>query len=571
MEADSSIRWLVFESDEALVRNLATQAGLDAITARLLVNRGVRTAEEAFAFLNPDVKTLHDPSLLPDLDVGVQRVQAAIDSSEKICVHGDYDVDGVTSTALLVRTLAALNANVEYVLPHRHRDGYGIKPAAVDLIRERGCGLIITCDCGIMACDTVERATELGLDVIVTDHHEPGAELPRALAVINPKRHDSSYPFADLAGVGVAFKFAQGLVRKLGHSMDAFVEKFVDLAALGTVADVVPLIGENRIIVKSGLDAIPNSKKLGFQTMLESVNYAGRKLTAYDLAFVLAPRINAVGRMDDAETALRLFLTRDPSEARGFAAEMERHNSDRRAAQEAILIEAIEQAEEKVSRGMKVLVISQENWNTGVVGIVAGRIRESHGRPAILISRDAESGMGGGSARSIEKFNMVEALRQSSDLLTTFGGHALAAGLSLPLENLDALEQRLNELASEVITDEDLLPRIEVEAKLELGDINRRLAESIGALEPFGEANPEPLFMSTQLTVLARQRVGDGSHMRLTVQGRKSAPINCIAFKMGDWADRIDLGETIDLCYHVRLNSFNGSETVQLVVKAIRT
>ena len=233
---------------------MATQAGLDIIIARLLVNRGVTTAEEARAFLNPDIKSLHDPSLLPDLDVGVERVQAAIDSGEKICVHGDYDVDGITSTALLVRTLSALNANVDYVLPHRHRDGYGIKPPAVDMIRDRGCGLIITCDCGITACDTVDRATELGLDVIVTDHHEPGAVLPNALAVIDPKRHDSTYPFPDLAGVGVAFKFAQGLVQKLEHGMDAFVERFVDLAALGTVADVVPLVGENRVIVKRGLE-----------------------------------------------------------------------------------------------------------------------------------------------------------------------------------------------------------------------------------------------------------------------------------------------------------------------------
>lgn len=570
MEAGSDIRWLVLESDEALVRNLAAEAGLDAILARLLVNRGVRTAEEARAFLNPDIKGLHDPSLLPDLDAGVERAQAAIESGERICVHGDYDVDGVTSTALLVRTLSALNANVEYVLPHRHRDGYGIKPAAVDMIRDRGCGLIITCDCGITACDTVERAIELGLDVIITDHHEPGAVLPRALAVINPKRADSNYPFSDLAGVGVAFKFAQGLVRKLGHDTDGFVEKFVDLAALGTVADVVPLIGENRAIVKYGLEAIPNSKKLGFQTMLQAVNHAGRSLTAYDLAFILAPRINAVGRMDDAETALRLFLTKDPTEARGIASEMERHNTDRRAVQEAILTRALEQAEDKVSRGAKVLVISEENWNPGVIGIVAGRICESYGRPAILVNRDPESGMGGGSARSIDKFNMIEALRMSSDLLATFGGHALAAGFSLPLENLDAFEERLNELAADIITDEDLLPRVEVEAKLEPVDITRGLAEMIRSLEPFGEGNPEPLFMSGRLTVLARQRVGDGSHMRLSVQGKKAAPTNCIAFRMGDWADRLELGGAVDLCYHIRLNSFNGSENVQLVVKAIR-
>lgn len=567
---NNQVRWVVLPSDEALTEHLITELGLEPVVARLLVNRGVTTPTEAEHFLHPSLSHLHDPSLLPDIEPGVDRIASAIKSGEKICVHGDYDVDGVTSTALLVRTLSALKADVEYVLPHRHKDGYGIKPGAVDKIRDKGCGLIVTCDCGITACDTVARASELGMDMIVTDHHEPGPVLPNALAVINPKREDAKYPFSDLAGVGVAFKFAQEIVRKLGHSTDSFIEKFIDLAALGTVADVVPLVGENRAIVKFGLDAIPKSKKIGFKTMLEAAKVAGKPLTAYHLSFILAPRINAVGRMDDAQAALRLFLTKDVDEAGMLAEEMERHNSDRKAEQQRIQDEAIEQVASKDLSSARVLVLSNEGWNAGVIGIVAGKLCETFGRPAIVISRDPETGMGGGSARSVEPFNMVEGLRHCSDLLGRFGGHALAAGLSIPLENMDAFEERINALASEVIPEAELAPRIDVEMELKPTEITRKLADMIALLEPYGEANPEPLFMSRDLTVLKRQRVGDGSHLKLTVQGKNAPPIDCIAFKMGDVADDLELGSLVDLCYNIRLNSFNGNETVQLVVKAIR-
>ncbi|MCX6344563.1 MAG: single-stranded-DNA-specific exonuclease RecJ [Armatimonadetes bacterium] len=565
----NEIRWEVISCDEALVHRLASEAVIDVVIARLLANRGVKTSQEVDAFLKPSLSQLHDPSLLPDMDVGVERIALALKLGEKICVHGDYDVDGVTSAALLVRTLTALGGSVDYLLPHRQRDGYGIKPAAVDAIKARGCDLIVTCDCGITACNTALRANELGMDMIVTDHHEPGAQLPEAIAVINPKRCDSTYPFPELAGVGVAFKFAQGIVRHLGHDTDAFAQRFVDLAALGTVADVVPLIGENRAIVKFGLDAILNSKKIGFGAVLRSANFTGSVLTAYHLAFILAPRINAVGRMDDAHSALKLFLTKDHDEARRLALEMERHNSNRKIEQKRILEEALAQVKLKDLSTTRVLVLSGEGWNGGVVGIVAGRLCETFNRPVIMLRRNPETGIASGSARSRFPFNLIEGLSECADILCGYGGHALAAGLSVIFENIEAFEERINTIAADIIKDEDLLPKIEAEVELEPGKITRQLADSIANLEPFGAGNPEPVFMTRGFIVKQRQRVGDGSHMKLTVQGENCAPINCIAFRMGEYVDRLELGDTVDMCYNIRLNSFNGTESVQLTVNAI--
>ncbi len=570
-ELTVEVPWIVMETDEELASSLASETGVSKVIARLLVNRGVTSAAELRAFLKPDLSQLHDPYMLPDLEVGVERLARAIEQGETILVHGDYDVDGVTSTALLVRTLRALKANVVHRLPHRQREGYGIKPHAVEEALEQGVSLIITCDCGITACDTVDAAVERGIDVIVTDHHEPGPELPRAVAVINPKRHDASYPFPELAGVGVAYKFAQALVRRLGHSEESFLSRFIDLVALGTVGDVVPLLGENRIIVKHGLEAIPKSKKVGLRTMLKSAGIDGKPLTAYMLGFVLGPRINAVGRMDDASAALRLMLTTDEQEAWALAREMERLNNERKAEQDRILAQAMEQVALKDLDTTRVLVLSSEGWNSGVIGIVANKVMESFGRPTIMISRDEETGIGGGSARSTPPFVMIDGLRKCADLLEGFGGHAKAAGLVVRLDRLQVFEERMNELASEWIPEEELAPRIEVEAELGGGDISDDLADALEALEPFGEGNPEPLFTSRDLAVIERRRVGgDGSHLKLRVQPKGQPSVDCIAFGMGDVHDALQLGSYVDMCYHVRRNTFNGSRSVQLVGKAIR-
>ena len=360
----SGAPWVTLDCDEALAASLARDAGIPQALGRLLVNRGVATSDEAGRFLSPSLDNLHDPELLPDLEVGVNRVVQAIQAGEMVYVYGDYDVDGVTSAALLVRTLRALNVRVSYRLPRR-REGYDIKPSHVAEAAKLGARVIITCDCGIGAHDAAAAARKHGIDLIVTDHHVPGPELPAAVAVVNPKRADGAYPFPDLAGVGVALKFAQVLVRKLGHDDRAFLEKFLDLVALGTVGDVVPLLDENRALVRFGLDALPGSKKMGLQALLERSGLAGKRLTAHSLGYVLGPRINAVGRMDDAALALNLLLTKDRAEAGTLAGEMERCNSERRAEQERILEEATEQAESKDLDANRVLVLVGDGWNAG--------------------------------------------------------------------------------------------------------------------------------------------------------------------------------------------------------------
>lgn len=558
------------DCDKDAVARVAAEAGVSPMVARLLVNRGITTGDAARDFLNPSLSTLHDPFLLPDMEPAVERLARAVHEREKIFVHGDYDVDGITAAALLVRTLRALGATVGYRLPDRTREGYDIKTTAVERAAAAGARVIVTCDCGINAVEPAARARELGVDVIITDHHQPGAELPPALAVINPKRPDGAYPFRDLAGVGVAFKLAQALVRKLDSNEESFKARFVDLVTLGTVADVVPLLGENRSFVKHGLDAVSSSNKIGIQSLLKVANLSGKPLNTYYLGYIIGPRINAIGRMDDASKALDLLLTRDEARADEIAREMDRHNAERRAEQDRIVNEAISQVETKDLDSTLVLVLSAEGWNTGVVGIAAGRIAEMFCRPAILLNRDEMCGTARGSARSIDGFDLLAGLDHCADLLDRYGGHSSAAGLSLPLANLGEFDAKINAYAAGVIAPEQLIPRIVLEAELAPSDITRELADSIADLEPFGEGNPEPLFLTRGVKVVERQRVGNGSHLKMSVEGDGAGLLSCICFGLGDLEGSVELGSTVDLCYSIRLNAFNGAESVQLVVKAIR-
>lgn len=563
-------QWIVMECDEVAIGRLASEAGVSSVLARILLNRGIDTPEAVRDFMNPALNTLHDPFLLPDMQPAVDRLASAVTSGELICVHGDYDVDGVTGAALLVRTLRALGANVDYRIPHRRNEGYDIRVATVEELAAKGVRLIVTCDCGIGAVEAVERANELGIDVVISDHHEQGADLPPAVAVVNPKRHDASYPFSELAGVGVAYKLAQALVRKLNSNEESFKSRFVDLVTLGTVADVVPLVGENRVFVKHGLEAIGSSRKTGIRSMLQSVNPSGKPLSTFLLSFALAPRINAVGRMDDATKALELLLTQDETRAVALVAEMEQHNTDRKAEQQRIMLEAIEQVEAKDLESTRVLVLSAEGWNTGVVGIAAGKICEQYCRPAILLSRNEACGMGFGSARSTDGFDILDALLHCDGLLGRYGGHCAAAGLSIGLANLEAFDLAINEYAAEAIPPEELVPHVMLDAELGASDISRQLADSLTAMEPFGMGNPEPIFVSRNMKLLDRQAVGDGSHLRLRVSGNGNGALSCIGFGLGELESSLELGSNVDICYSVRINTYNGVESVQLIVKAIR-
>jgi len=566
----SSAIWLAPELDEALVHNLASGVGVSEVVARILVNRGVTTAAQARAFLSPSLDDLHDPALLPDIEPAVERTARALEAGEKILVHGDYDVDGVTSTALLIRVLSKLGANVVHRIPHRVREGYDIKPYTADEAKAEGVSLIITADCGVTACETIERAQSMGIDIVVTDHHTPGEHLPQAVAVVDPMRRDSAYPFPYLAGVGVALKFAQALVRRVGHDGRKFIERYLDFAALGTITDVMPLIDENRVLARFGLEAMAKSKKVGLQAMLARAGLSRRRLTAYHVGFILGPRINAVGRLDDAAAALELLLTSDREKADELAEVLERRNEERQAEQARILEEVRTLLQEKDLEACRAIVLSRPGWNSGIVGIAASRVVEEYGRPAVLLSVDEETGVAHGSARSIEAFNMIEALGECRDVLDRAGGHALAAGLSLKAEKLQEFETKLNEVASEVIKPEDLVPKIAIDGEVAPEEVSWQLLREIRQLEPFGMGNPEPLFVSSGVQVVDARRVGgDGSHLKLRV-GSVKGPLDCIAFGMGDLEPSVQLGRKIDLCYNIRANSYNGYDSLQLAVRDLR-
>jgi single-stranded-DNA-specific exonuclease len=568
MDAILEKRWIPREPDDRCVETLTHELGLSPLLARLLVNRGIDTSQAADEFLNPALSRLHDPFGLPDMRPAVARVKQAVEKKEQILVHGDYDVDGISSAALLIRVLRALDAHVIARVPHRRKEGYDIKPLTVDEAKAKGVSLIITGDCGVTACETASRALDLGIDLVVTDHHEPGAELPRAVAVVNPRRSDCTYPFKDLAGVGVAFKLAQALVRELGHSEERFMPKFLDLVALGTVSDVAPLLGENRTLVKFGMQELAATKKVGLRALMRMCSLEGKPLSTHSLGFVLAPRINAVGRMDDSAVALELFLTRDEGEAIEIVQLLEQHNSERQKEQLRIWTEVSRLLSERDLDGRNVIVLAGPGWNAGVVGIVASKVVENYSRPAVLISADEERGIGTGSARSIEAFDIGSALDECRDVLLRCGGHALAAGVSINLEQLEAFEEKLNRIATEQITPEDLIPRMEVDGDLSLDEVSMELLDDLKRMEPFGMGNPEPLFITRNAGLVDKRQVGSAqAHLKMRVGQNGARATDCIAFGKGDAYDTLQVGSGVDLCYNIRLNEFNGNQSVQLMVK----
>lgn len=555
-----------------VVARLEAELQTSYVLARLLANRGITTPDEAERFLRPRWEHLADPFLLPDAEVAVKRLLRAISQHEKVLVYGDYDVDGVTSAALWYTLLSKLGAQVEARVPHRKNDGYDIRLPVVEYAHRAGISLILTCDCGIQAHEVVEHARHLGIDIIITDHHEPGREVPRALAVVNPHLPHSRYPFADLSGVGVSYRLGEALISAMGYRLDNYRRYFLDLVALGTIADVMPLRGDNRVLATYGLEKIPLSKRPGIRALLSTAGVSSnRALTMREVQFALAPRINAVGRLEDASVALRLLITDNMEEARALAQELERCNQERRAEQERILNEAIEQVKAYDLSREWVLVLAREGWDSGVIGIVASKVLEQYYRPTVLISLDPHLGVGRGSARSVRVYDIFRALEARRDLFYECGGHTLAAGFSIPVQNIEALRLHLNQLAHEWMSAEDLLPTLDIEAEVEPAEITPQLVDQLSLLEPFGHGNPEPLLLSRCLTILSKRRVGrDGSHWRLVVRGEALPPTVCIGFGMGDYDERFAVGDEVDLVFTPQWNEFNGRQEINLRLYDIR-
>lgn len=541
--------------------SLARDVGVSTLTAQLLMNRGIATPEAAGRFLVPEMSHLCDPNELDGVEKAVHRLRAAIDSHEPICVYGDFDVDGITSTALLTLALRELGGQVEAYVPNRMREGYGLNKAAVGKIASR-CRLMVTVDCGISAVEEIDLALAKGLDVVVTDHHEPAAQLPKAAAIVDPKLAASGYPFRDLAGVGVTYKLVEALFGAMGRDATGYL----DLVTLGTVADVVPLLEENRVLVKHGLPALASSERAGIRALLEVTGLAEKsELGSGQVAFTLAPRINAAGRLASADEAIELMLTDDRARAIAIARAIDQRNRERQQVEEKMLAEALEMVESEVDLASeKSIVLAREGWHEGVKGIVASRLADRFCRPTFLFS--IRGGVARGSARSIRGLNLYEVLCKCAGLLTKFGGHAAAAGLTLGTERLGEFKELLEGLLDEVLTDDDLIPKLRIDAEVPLGEIDHGLADELGRLAPFGMGNPSPVLSISDAYLDGQQRVGaKGDHLKFIVHGRDRA-LEAIAFRLPGIAEAECHFGRADVAFHLEQDEWQGASRLQLRV-----
>ncbi|HEX4277776.1 MAG TPA: single-stranded-DNA-specific exonuclease RecJ [Bryobacteraceae bacterium] len=532
---------------------------LPPAAARILIRRGLHDPAQAAAFLNPRIEDLHDPFLLRDMDRAVARIRTAIEHHEPIEIHGDYDVDGVTSTVVLKKALELAGADTGWHIPHRLHDGYGMQPAAIDEAAARGIRLIVSVDNGVRADAAIARANELGIDVIVTDHHLPETELPPALAVINPNRIDCSYPNPNLCGAGVAFKLAHAVLAGLGWplaKLHRVLESFLKLVAIATVADIVPLTGENRIIVKHGLKGLRDARNHGLRALLAAAGFADRAPDAGEVGFRIAPAINASGRMDSAGHAVRMFLTADPEEATRIARELFALNVERQTAERAIVKEIFDRCvETPVTGSDAALVLWGEGWHRGVVGIVASRVVERFHRPVIVLG--VQDGVAQGSGRSIEAFHLLDALESMRELFTKFGGHAHAAGLTLPAASLEAFRERLRAHAAAVLTPEDLQATIEVDAAIEFSEINDALWCALEQLAPFGMGNRRPLFAARNVQLNGPPQVWKEKHLKLAArQGNRALMLK--GWGLADLAAELNEVKTVDIAFEIERDWLGG-------------
>ncbi len=562
-------KWKVTRCDDMeAAGRIQIELGVSELASRLLVNRNIRTPEEADRFLGPSYDHLSDPLLLPDAGNAVERLKQALHQKELIYIHGDYDVDGVTSAALWTRLLTKLGGNVMVRVPHRKRDGYDLQSKFVTEAKAAGAGLILTTDCGIQQCEEVEEARAVGVDVIITDHHKPGDQIPRAVAVVNPHLADSLYPFSDLSGVGVAFRLGEALCRSLDVSVSGYRDAYADLAAIGTVADMVPLIGDNRVIVKYGLEALAKTKKPGLQALMRSSGIVNRNIDADSIGYRMAPRLNAIGRMDESKIALDLLLTKDANEADALAERMECANNERRLEVDRIFGEAMEMLAKGDFSDSHCLVLDGENWTPGVIGIVAGRVCERTGRPTIILCRDAETGRIGGSARSIRSFNIKEALDSCAQHLIEYGGHAQAAGMQVVPDKLEAFAQAMNEIAREQLTESDLEPCYEVEVEMDPTQVTNKFMDELRRFEPWGMGNKRPLFVSRNIRIADVRRMGkESQHLKLRCEFDGSFVPDAVYWNVGDLADHLHVGDPVDICYKPQLNTWNDRTTVQFLLE----
>ncbi len=559
--------WERFTCDDEAVRRLADALRVDPIVARLLTIRGMDEPEVAERFLHPSLDHLHDPFGLADMAPAVDRICAALDRREKIAIHGDYDVDGITSTVILRRALELLGGQVVHFIPERLRDGYGLQPETFDRLRAEDVRLVISVDCGIRAADAARRAAALGIDLIITDHHEPDAALPPALAVINPKRHDCAYPDKHLAGVGVALKLVQALCLK--RDRGRWLPAFVKVAALGTLADVVPLVGENRVIAKLGLEMLSQGPhKVGLRALLEVAGLTGKPIDSAQVAFQIAPRVNAAGRMASPDIAARLLLAADEAmaaEAQELARQLDGENQKRQEEEAAILAAARKAVETDPAIGARsVIIVGGAGWHRGVIGIVASKLVETFHRPAIVLSIDGETAHG--SCRSIRGFDMLGALERCAECLMKFGGHRQAAGLTLAAGQVPAFRERMHEHADTCLGPDDLKPRLRIDARLGFREINGDFARQMTLLAPFGTGNPRPLFEASAVEIVDGPRRVKDKHLKMAVK-QNGRIFRAIAWRAVEREQFVTENRAaLDLAFSLDHNNYQGNEFLELSV-----
>jgi single-stranded-DNA-specific exonuclease len=564
-------RWDHEVCDERVAVELARAAGLEPAVARLLVLRGITDADAAGRFLQPSLDHLHDPMRLAGMAAAVERLLKAVAARERIAVHGDYDVDGITATVILRRTLELLGGDVVHFVPDRMRDGYGLNVPAIERLHAEGAAVIVSVDCGIRAAEAARRARELGVDLIITDHHEPGDELPPALAVVNPKRADCTYPDKNLAGVGVALKLVQALTQRAGRG--TWLPAFVKIAAIGTLADVVPLVGENRVIARLGLEALSRGPhKAGLRALIESAGLAGKTIDGYHVSYMLAPRVNAAGRMSSPDIALRLLLAADDGmieEARALAGQLNAENERRQQEERAILAEARKAVDGDPGIGARAaLVVAGEGWHRGVIGIVASRLVDAYHRPAIVLSIEGDTAHG--SCRSIPGFDILEALTACASHLDQFGGHRAAAGLTVARARIRAFRDALTAWADDHLGPDDLRPRLRIDGQLGFRQITPRLYDGIAQLAPFGIGNPKPTFWTPAARLADGPRRMKERHLSMSLR-HDGVALRGVFWRAAERAGEIEAGrEGLDVAYSIERNTFNGSTSLEVSLADIR-
>lgn len=555
-------KWQYYEQQTELVKQIAKEHNISELLARILINRGIVEEEAIRIFLNPKRDDFHNPFLMLDMEKATKRIIKAIKNKEKTIIYGDYDVDGITSITVLKQFLEERGLDVDYYIPNRLEEGYGLNKEAVQEIAKKEYTLMITVDCGISGIEEIDLANSEGIETIVTDHHEQLDTLPNAYAIINPKRKDNTYPFRGLAGVGVVFKLIQALSLELGLDEKEYL-KYLDIVCIGTISDIVPLINENRVIAKLGLMLVKCTKNIGLRELIKETGY--KNINSTMISFGIAPRINACGRMGRQEEALQLFLAKDVEKAKEITKHLEKYNVERQETEKSIFKQAMQKLEKEDLENISSIVLAGENWHHGVIGIVASRITEKYFKPTILICIEGNEGKGSG--RSIPGFDLHQALVDSSKFLKKYGGHEMAVGLSLEKDKINDFKKNFEKI-SENKNVKQLIPVINIDCEIMKKDLNKETIEQIKLLEPFGEMNKQPLVVYKNLKIVSIRALSEGKHLKLMLKDDNET-INAIGFNLGELANEYLIGDKIDIVGILETNTYNGQEQIQINIRDI--